>query len=252
MRRILCLTAAALALTAASTARADDKADTRAVIDKAIQATGGAEKLAKIKAVHFKGKGKFYGMGEGIDYTGEWNIQPPEKFRVQINFEINAMKITFVMVFDGKKGWRKINEDTMELNEDEVAEGKEDQYAGQVDMLIPLIKDKGFELSPLGESKVEDKAAVGIRVAHKGHRDINLFFDKKTGLLLKSERTIKDQQMGGKERMQESLHSDYKDIGGIQHPMKVLIKRDGEKYVEGEATDFETKDQTDDSVFVKP
>src|SRR6266849_10575542 len=146
MRRILCLTAAALALTAASTARADDKAETRAVIDKAIQATGGEEKLAKAKLVHFKGKGKFYGMGEGIDYTGEWNIQPPDKFRVQINFEVNAMKITFTMVFDGKKGWRKINDDTMEFNEDELAEAKEDQHAGRVEMLLPLIKDKCFEL----------------------------------------------------------------------------------------------------------
>ena len=252
MRRTLCLTAVALALAAAGAARADDKADTRAVINKAIQARGGEEKLAKVKALHFKGKGKFYGMGDAIDYIGEWNIQPPDKFRVQINFEVNAMKITFLMVFDGKKGWRKINDETMELNEDEVAEGREDQYAGLVDMLIPLIKDKGFELSSLGEAKVEDQAAVGVRVAHKGHRDINLFFDKNSGLLLKNERMIKDEMMGGKERTQVTLHLDYKDIGGALHPAKVHIKRDGEKYVESEASHFETKDQTDDSVFAKP
>jgi len=244
--------AVVLALTAGSSARADDKTDTRAVINKAIQARGGEDKLSKIKLVNFKGKGKFYGMGDAIDYTGEWNIQPPDKFRVQINFEVNAMKITFLIVMDGKKGWRKINDDTMEMNEDEVAEIKEDLHAARVEALVPLIKDKGFELSPLGEAKVDDHADVGVRVAHKGHRDINLFFDKKTGLVLKSERTVKDHMMGGKERMQETLHSDYKDIGGVQHPMKVVIKRDGEKYVESEITDFEPKDQTDDSVFVKP
>jgi outer membrane lipoprotein-sorting protein len=242
----------ALALTASGAARADDKADTRAVIDKAIKATGGEEKLAKVKVLNFKAKGKFYGMGDAIDYTGDWSIQPPDKFRVQLNFEVNAMKITFMMVFDGKKGWRKINDDTTEMNEDEVAEAKEDQYAGRVDSLLPLIKDKGFELSPLGEAKVDGQAAVGVRVAHKGHRDINLYFDKKTGLLLKSERTIKDQMVGGKERTQETWHSDYKDSAGMQHPMKIVIKRDGEKYIEAESTEFETKDQTDDSVFAKP
>lgn len=251
MRTTWCLTAVALALTAAA-ARADDKADTRAVIDKAIQARGGEEKLAKVKAVHFKGKGKFYGMGDGIDYTGDWTIQPPDKVRFQFDFEVNGMRVAFVIVFDGKKGWMKINENTMDMDEDAVTEIKEDVYAGRVESLVPLIKDKGFELSPLGEVKIGDHQAVGVRIAHKGHRDINLYFDKKTGLPVKSERMIKDHMMGGKERTQETLHSDYKDVGGVQHGMKVLIKRDGEKFVESELTDFETKDQFDDSVFAKP
>jgi outer membrane lipoprotein-sorting protein len=252
MRKTLCVTAVALALAAATAARADDKTETRAVIDKAIQARGGEEKLAKVKAVTFKGKGKFYGMGEGIDYTGEWTIQPPDKLRFQIDSEANGMKFTFLWVFDGKKGWMKVGDNTMELSEEDIAEAKEDLYAGRVEMLLPLVKDKGFELSPLGEVKVEDQVAVGVRVAHKGHRDINLYFDKKTGLLLKSERTVKDQMMGGKERMQETLHSDYKDVGGVQHAMKAVIKRDGEKYVESEVSDFQTRDQIDDSAFAKP
>ncbi|HLJ95738.1 MAG TPA: hypothetical protein VKU02_21355 [Gemmataceae bacterium] len=252
MRTTWCVAAIVLALAAAGGARADDKADLRAVIDKAIRARGGEEKLAQVKAVHFKGKGQYYGMGAAIDYTDEWNIQPPEKWRIQLQFDVNGMKFTFLMVFDGKKGWRKINDDTVELNPDELAEAKEDQYAGLVESLLPLLKDKGFELSPLGEAKVDNQVVVGVRVVHKGHRDINLFFDKTTGLLLKSERTIKDQMMAGKERLQETLHSDYKDVNGVLHPMKVVLKRDGEKYVEGEATEFEAKDQTDDSLFVKP
>ena len=101
MRSILCAAVMIGTVLAAPTlARADDDADMKALIDKAIKAHGGADKLSKHKATTTKFKGKYYGMGEGIDYTGEWNIQPPEKFRVQINFEINAMKITFIMVFD--------------------------------------------------------------------------------------------------------------------------------------------------------
>src|SRR5207248_4525157 len=99
------------------------------------------------------------------------------------------------------------------------------------------------------EAKVEDHAAVGVRVAHQGHRDINLYFDKKSGLLLKTERIVKDETMGGKERTQTTLHHDYKDIGGVLHPMKLDIKRDGEKYVDTEISHFESKEQTDDSVF---
>jgi hypothetical protein len=208
MRPILCLTV--LTLAAAGAARADEKSEARAILDKAIKAMGGAEKLGQQKAVTFKGKGKFYGMGAGIDYTSDFAIQPPDKVRFKMDFEVNAMKITYASVFDGKQGWVKINDQTTALDKDGVAEAKEDRYAGRVETLAPLVKDKGFELAPVGEVKVGDRAAIGIRVSQKGHRDINLFFDKKTGLLLKSERTIKDQQMGGKERLQESLFSDYK------------------------------------------
>ena len=252
MQKTLYLTVVVLGMAAASAARADDQAALRAVIGQAVKATGGEDKLSQMKALTFKSKGKFYGMGDGTDYAGEWAIQPPNKIRFQIDFEANAMKFTFLFVFDGKKGWMKINDDTMELDEDAVAEAKEDLHAGRVETLVPLLKDKGFELSPLGESKVLDHAAVGVRVTHKGHRDINLFFDKKTGLLLKNERMIKDQMMGGKERTQETLHSDYKDVNGVKHPMKLVIKRDGEKHVEGEVTDFQTKDKIDDSAFAKP
>jgi outer membrane lipoprotein-sorting protein len=247
----MCLTAVALAVAATGPARADEKADTRAVIEKAIKARGGEEKLAKMEAVTFKAKGKFYGMGEGIDYTGEWAVQPPDKTRFQLEFEANGMKFTFLWIFDGKKGWMKIADQTMEMDEEAIAEAKEETYAGRVETLVPLIKDKGFELSPLGEVKVGDQAAVGVRVSHKGHRDINLYFDKATGLPLKSERTVKD-QMAGKERTQETLFSDFKEVGGVKHPMKLVIKRDGEKYVDTEISDLETKEKIDDSMFTKP
>jgi hypothetical protein len=84
MRKTLYWTAVVLALAAVGAARADDQAATRAIIEKAIQARGGEEKLAPMKAVTFKSKGKFYGMGDGTDYTGEWAIRPPDKVRFQI------------------------------------------------------------------------------------------------------------------------------------------------------------------------
>jgi outer membrane lipoprotein-sorting protein len=252
MRKTWYLAVVVLPLAVVGAARADEQAATRAVIEKAIQARGGEEKLAQMKAMTFKSKGKFYGMGEGTDYTGKWAIQPPDKFRFQINSEANGMKFTFLFVFDGKQGWMKINEDTTELDQDAVAEAQEDLHAGRVETLVPLLTDKRFELSSLGKGKVGDHEAVGVRVVHKGHRDIKLFFDEKTGLLLKNERMIKDQMLGGKQRTQETLHSDYKDVNGLKQPMKLVIKRDGEKHVEGELTDFRTEAKMDDAVFGKP
>src|SRR5262245_16514322 len=101
MRRLLCV---AVSLTlAAGSARADDKADAKAVVDKGIKAAGGEDNLAKFKARTFKGKGKFYGMGEGIDYTGDWSVQRPDKMRMQIDVAVGDMKFTMIRVMNGEK-----------------------------------------------------------------------------------------------------------------------------------------------------
>ena len=99
--------------------------------------------------------------------------------------------------------------------------------------------------------KVGDRPAVGVKVAHKGHRDVNLFFDAKTGLLLKTERPAKD-TMTGKEFTQTTLHDDYKEVEGIKHARKVTILRDGKKYVEGMSSDYKPQEKLDASTFAKP
>src|SRR5436309_235981 len=116
MRRILYL-ATVVTLTMAGQARADEQADMQAVIDKAIKAAGGEAKLAKFKAEVFKGKGKYYGMGDGIDYTGEWAVQHPGQIRVQIDTSAGDMKFTFINVVNGDKVWRKFNDMTQAVED---------------------------------------------------------------------------------------------------------------------------------------
>jgi len=245
----VCL-AVALILTTAAAACADEQADLKALIDKAIKAGGGEANLAKFKSNVFKGKGTFYGIGNGIEFTGEWAMQLPEKMRVQIETG-GDMKFTFIQVVNGDKFWKKLADMTQEVTDkDEIAEMKEANYAGWVVTLLPL-KDKGFQLAPLGEVKVNDRQAIGVRVSHKGHRDVSLYFDKDNGLLVKSETVVKD-MMSGQEVTQESLYSDYKEVSGTKRPMKILINRDGKKYIESEVTEIEPKEKLDDAVFGKP
>jgi hypothetical protein len=252
MRDNLCATlAASLLFAGAGLVRADGEADARTVIDKAIKAHGGAEKRGKLKASSFKMKGKYYGMNpDGVDYTGEWSIQAPDKLRMEITVEVMGQTFKILRVVNGNKGWTRMMDATQEMDKDALEEAKEELYAGRVTNLVDL-KDKGFTLAPLGEVKVGKQDAVGLRVSHKGHRDINLFFDKKTHLLLKSERRAKD-LMGGGEFTAEEFFDDYKEVGGIQHAHKIKILRDGKKFVDGETTEFKPQEKLDDSAFEKP
>src|SRR5262245_48507259 len=81
--RTMLWTGLAVLLAAAGGVRADE-ADAKAIIEKAIKATGGAEALKKFTAESVKTKGKFYGMGEGIDYTAEASYQFPGKMRIEV------------------------------------------------------------------------------------------------------------------------------------------------------------------------
>ena len=163
------------------------------------------------------------------------------------------MKFSFVRVVNGDKVWEKMGDDATALDDkDKIKEAKEEVYADWVSSLLPLVKGKGFKLEPLGEVKVDGKPAAGVRVSHEGHRDLNLFFSKDTGLLVKSEHTVKDFLDGGNEKMAETLYSDYKEVGGVKRPMKLVINHDGKKYVEAELSDYEAKEKIDASQFDKP
>ena len=243
MRHWLC--ALCLLAPAAAPVWAAD-ADAKAVVEKAIKAAGGADELAKYPAVRLSGKGTFYGMGQPVEFTSTSYVQHPDRSR----FEVSGDQFKFVQVFNGDKGWVKINDDTEEMDKDQLAEARETLHVGAVQHLAGLTGGD-YTLSALGESKIGDKTAVGVRVERKGRRDVNLYFDKDSGLLLKLETRVKD-LMAGKERTEERLFSDFKKMDGVQVPRKVLINRDGEKYVEIEVTDFKRMEKLDPGLFDKP
>jgi hypothetical protein len=232
-------------------ARAEEDAGVRAIVEKAIKAHGGADNLKKLKASVTRTKGKFYGLGEAVEYTGETSLQLPDRTRNLVEGKVNDNEFKFVQVVNGDKGWTKLNDDTNEMNKEALAEAKEQMNAARIAHLT-VLTEKGYKLSSLGDVKVGDHPAVGIRVEHAGFRDVSLFFDKENGLLLKSETRGKDLMRGGEEYMAETLYSDYKKIEGLMAAQKITIKRDGKRFVEGEATEIKFSEKLDDGVFDKP
>jgi hypothetical protein len=233
-----------LALAGAASVRADAPTEPRAVIDKAIKALGGAEKLAKFKADTRTDKGTYYGTGAGLPYTGKYAHVYPDKLRMDI-------ENIFLIVVNGDQGWVAANGATDDLTKDQLAEQKDQLYAEWVAMLVPL-KDKAFTLTALGEVKVADRPAVGVKVSRQGRRDVRLFFDKETGLLVKRDYKVNAADMDGKEVTQEVLLSDYQETAGLKFPRKVVVNRDGKLYAEVEIVDWKPAEKLDDKLFAKP
>jgi hypothetical protein len=115
--------------------------------------------------------------------------------------------------------------------------------------LLPQLKDPAFTLTPQGEQRVDNKNAVGITIGHKDHQDVVVLFDKETGLPVKSACRITEP--GGQEITVEFLYSDFQEVKGVMHPMKITIKNpNGDIVVELSA--IEPKDKVDDSEFAQP
>jgi hypothetical protein len=249
---VLALSALGTLLVLAAIGRSGKDKDLQAIIDKAIAAHGGEARLAKFPALTLKGTGKYYGMGEAIDYNVEI-ASHGKKFRFGMDIKIMNFDLKVVVVVNGAKGWEKVNDDVKEIAADELAEHKEHMHSEAVVGLLPLKKDKSYQLSLIGDVKVGDQPAVGVRVVKKGHRDVSLFFDKAKGHLVKSEYLIKDIKGGGdKEMLQTNLYYDYKEFQGTRLPTRLVTERDGKKYSDTQLTELQLLEELDTSTFDRP
>jgi hypothetical protein len=193
-------------------------------------------------------------VGEGgIPFTGEVTVQGREQMRIDIAVTVDGKEYKFLQVVNRDKGWRKNpgNNKTEVLKKDRLEEQREQMYAGWVASLAPL-RDKEFKFAPVGEIQINGQAAIGVRVDREGHRPVNLFFDKKTGLLAKSEFTVKDEMAGDREVTQEILYSEYKTFDGTKHATRLTTNRDGKRYSEGELVELKLHESLDDSSFGEP
>jgi len=253
MKRLVLATGVlAVLLALAGFSRAGDDKEVRAIIDKAIQAQGGEAVLAKFPARTMKGTGKFYGLGDPIDFSMEL-AGFDKKFRFGMEMTVMNFDLKIVVVVNGAKGWEKVNDDVKDIPADELAEHKEQIHSNAVVSLLPVKKDKAYTLLAIGDYKVDDQPAVGVRVSKKGHRDVSLYFDKAKGHLVKSEFNIKDIKGGGdREMTQTNFYYDYKEFQGVRHPTRMVTERDSKKFIETRLTEMQLAEKLDDSTFDRP
>jgi hypothetical protein len=223
--------------------RGNEEAKLREIIARAIKAHGGAENLQKFKASVAKSQGKLL----DLEYTAETAVQMPDCSRTVAESKLGK----FVQVLNGDQGWLKFGELSKECSKEELAEMKEQLNATRISHLT-VLSDKEYKLSPLGEEQIDDKPAVGLRVERKGFRDVCLYFDKETGLLVKMQSRLKDPVRGGEEITAETLYGDYKDVEGVMTAHKVTIRYDGKLYTEAAVTEVKLAEQLDESTFARP
>jgi hypothetical protein len=233
-----------------TTARAADAKDAKAILDKAIKALGGEDKLSKAEALTWKAKGVISFGGNDNKFTSQTTVQGLDHFRNEFEGEFGGNPIKGVVVLNGDKAWRKFGDMGQELDAAGLANEKRSIYLTLVPTTILPLKSKGFHVEVAPEEKVGDKAAVVLKVTGPDGKDFKVYLDKETSLPVKQ--VAKVVGFMGEEFTQETTFSDYKDFDGIKKATKVENKRDGEKFLATELTEFKVLDKVDPKTFAEP
>jgi hypothetical protein len=231
--------------------RADDAADAKAIIEKAIKARGDKPD-SKLVATTWKEKIAFDAAGQKLDLDTEWTVQPPDKLRLQISVAVGGQTIDLVAVVNGEKAWYLVNGQLQESEGAHLAESLGEMNRMWATSLTPLLADEGFKLATAKEKAVNGKPAVGVAVRNGKRPVVTLYFDKETGLLVKREAMVKDQSTDGKEVLEEVVLSDYKEADGRKYHTKAVVIRDGKEWYRSEVSRPRPVEKPDPKLFDKP
>ena len=242
--------AAWVVLLCAGSAPAQEKP--QEVIQQAIKAHGGDEKLARIACDKVKVNGILHIGDDDVPFTAETYVQLPDQFKNTVNLTVNGRKIVLVQTLLGDKTAVTQDGQPLKVTAAGDADMRETMHLERCLRLVPLLTDKAYELTALEESKVTNQPAYGVKVALKGRKDLRLYFDKETHLLVKTEHPHDDGKGGG-EVKQEEYYSNFKDLGGgFKRPTRVSAYRDGKKVMDAELTEVKYLDKIPEAELGKP
>lgn len=222
----------------------------RAVVERAIAAHGGREKLAGVRADKVQLKGTLQVGGDALPFTNDLTVQLPGQFKSVVVVQAGRATRTIVHLLDGDKATILLDGQPQVVSGAHLAQLRQTLQLEQALRLVPLLTDPGFTLHPLPEVRYNGQVFAGVRVRGKGQRDLKLFFDRASGLLVKAEHLLDGP--GGKDVVQEAFYGGYRDVGGYRRPGKIVVFRDGKKVMEAELIDARRYDRIDPIEFTRP
>jgi hypothetical protein len=240
----------ALAASACGPVRAADAGASTAILDKAIQALGGEEKLGKVKGASWKVKGTITFMGSDNPFTAQSVVQGLDHARREFEGDFGGNQVKGVTVLAGDKGWRNFGDNHSQLDKDALANEKRTAYLVLIPITILPLKGKEFKVEAVGEENAGGKPTVGIKATGPDGKDLTLYFDKESGVPVRMVAKVLD--FMGNEFTQETTFGDYREMAGIKKATKVSSKRDGEKFIEEQVTEFKVLENVDPKSFAEP
>jgi hypothetical protein len=223
----------------------------RQLVERAIVAHGGREKLEKVRADRVWLRGTLHVGPSSVPFTSVVTVQSPGQFKSVVQVQEGTRTRTVVHLLDGDRAAILIDGQPQTVSGSHLAQLRQTLELDQAMRLVPLVSDPAFTLHPLGEFQYNGRVVVGVRIVGRGQRDLRLYFDRETARLVKTEHLI-DGPPGGKDVRQEAFYADYREVGGYLRPGKVTVQRDGRKVMEAELVQAQRHERIDPAEFRRP
>jgi hypothetical protein len=221
----------------------------KAILDKAIKAHGGQTNLEKTLTGRVKAKATGTPV-PGTDFSVIWEetFQLPTGYRRLIEGEMGGKKFKMEYgVVDGS-GWVRKDDGPPRNFVGKKLPAESHWQASLV--ILPTLTGQDVKLDPLDKIKVKGSNAIGIK-ATVGEQTAELYFYEATGLLAKTRRRIQNPLLN-KETDAEVTYSEYKDISGVQFPMRITSEVEGKPFMDVAITELKFLEKIDIESFKKP
>lgn len=215
--------------------------EARALLERAIAAQGGFERVAQIRDTYTKSRGSIFQGGRESKRDDELWVKLPNKLRLQFKFPGGEA----LLIYDGVQVWLQFGGQVR----DYTAQALEDvREAIELDPLLMLwnIAREGHKFELLGKDQVEGQEVQIVRVTNEQGKSAECYFDLKRFVPLK----IVTQTAEGKRR--ERLLSDYRRVEGFWVPFVQKELEDQEPISNFEVLEFKVNTGVGDEQFEKP
>jgi hypothetical protein len=206
--------AAALCASAAVSVHAQD-VTAQGLLDKNLEARGGADALSAIKSIRFNGKMIFPGDFE----LGYGEIRARGGGGIQARMEGAVQGLTYMQGYDGQTAWR-INpfqgrKDAETMSADEARSMAD---SSRIDGVLQDARKDGSTIAYLGREDFDGTSAYKLKVTQKDGDEFTYLLDPDTYLEIKISETRK---IRGAPQTTETELGDYEKVGGVYFPMSV-------------------------------
>lgn len=215
------------------------------VIEKNMNARGGAENLRNIKSVFADGKASTM----GFDIPMKMLFVAPDK--MWFNMSLMGKEITTVT--NGSQAWVK-SDTVVQLMPKEQAEDLKSQMKSQLSFFqtnLVNFKEMGYKVELMPKEKLDGKDVIKIKVTTKDSSIMFVYIDPSSYLDIKVTNKIKD-KMSGMMSEQDTYFKDYKKVGNMQMPHLVEIKTNGKVIAKMVFSSVKINEQVDNTLFVVP
>ncbi len=217
-----------------------------AVVGKALRAHGGAAVLKAIRGWRTRGTvtlamGQMSLDGEAAEY-----VQLPARRRV----EMLVMGKPMVQVTDDDTAWVVMNGEPMRISAEQVEDMRAGAYANPVQLLRALAEPQA-DIRYVGRLPFASQEAEAVEWVRAGGRAARVYFDAASGELMALEQP--ELSPTGVDWVPvQRAYGDYRLVGKVRYPYRVIVYSSGVKMVETALTEIEFNPTLGAELFRRP